>query len=134
MEEVARQLIEMEEQAARAFNRRDLERILEFFDPESFSGFSSTKFDRIHGLKDLRKTFEFYLGEAEQVDYSIAKPEVQVYGGAAVVTFYWQVKLRGKKLKQTLRGRATHVYIREEDRWRIVHEHFSKAVRGKGEE
>jgi len=134
MEEVARQLIEMEEQAARAFNRGDLDTILTFFHPQEFSGFSSTKYDRIHGLRELRKTFEFYLGEAEGVHYAISKPEVQLYGGAAVVTFYWEVRLRGKKLRETLHGRATHVYIEQEDRWRVVHEHFSKAVRGKGVE
>lgn len=134
MEEVARQLVEMEVQAAHAFNRGDLDRILECFDPDSFSGFSSTRYDRIRGLRALRRTFEFYRAEAENVDYTISRPEVQVHGGAAVVTFYWEVRLRGKKIRQTLHGRATHVYIQEQGRWRIVHEHFSKAVRGKGQE
>lgn len=134
METVTRQLIEIEVQSARAFNNEDLDTVLKFYDPDAFSGFSSTRYDRIHSLKDLRKTFEFYLHEAEKVEYSISKPEVQVHGGAAVVTFYWEVKLRGKKLKRTFRGRGTHVFIQEEGRWRIVHEHFSKAVRGKGEE
>lgn len=134
MEEIARQLIEMEEQAARAFNRRDLDRILEFFDPESFEGFSSTRYERIHGLKELRKTFEFYLSEAESVEYGISKPMVNVFGGSAVVTFYWQVKLRGKKIKQNIHGRGTHVYIQEQGRWRVVHEHYSKSHRGEGDE
>ncbi len=134
METVTRELIEMEVQAARAFNRGDLQGVLHFFEPEEFTGFSSTQYDRIHGLKDLRRTFEFYLREATDVEYSIARPEVQVFGGSAVVTFYWEVKLRGPKIRENIHGRATHVYVQQEGRWRIVHEHFSKAVRGKGSE
>jgi len=134
METVTRELIEMEVQAARAFNRGDLTDLLATFNPDSFTGFSSIRYDRIHGLKDLRRTFEFYLDEAEEVDYSISTPEVQVHGGCAVVTFYWQVKLRGPKTRETIKGRGTHVYIQEENRWKIVHEHFSKPHRGKGDE
>ena len=134
MQTVAQELIAMEERAASAFNRRDLDAILQFFDPEEFTGFSSTRHERIRGLRSLRKTFEFYLSEAEKVDYSISKPEVQLYGGCGIVTFYWEVRLRARKIKQNLQGRATHVYIEEEGRWRVVHEHYSKAVRGKGSE
>lgn len=134
METVTRELLEMEVQAARAFNRGDIDDILTMFDPDSFTGFSSTKYDRIRGLKDLRRTFQFYCDEADELDYSISKPEVQVFGGSAVVTFYWQVRLRGSKIRETIRGRGTHVYIQEEGRWKVVHEHFSKSHRGKGDE
>lgn len=134
MESVTRELIEMEVQAARAFNRGDLETILGMFDPGDFTGFSSTKYDRIRGPRELRRTFEFYMGQAEDLDYSIGKPEVQVFGGSAVVTFYWQVKLRGPKIRETIKGRGTHVYVQEEGKWRVVHEHFSKSHRGRGDE
>ncbi len=134
MESATRELIEMEVQAARAFNRGDLETILGMFDPDGFTGFSSTKYDRIHGLRELRRTFEFYMAEAEDLDYSISRPEVQVFGGSAVVTFYWQVKLRGPKIRETIKGRGTHLYVLEEGKWRVVHEHFSKSHRGRGDE
>jgi ketosteroid isomerase-like protein len=133
VEEIAQRLIEMENEMARAFNQRDLDRILALFDAGQFSGFSSTKYDRIRGLKALRKTFEYYLSEANRVSYSVRRPEVQVFGSTAVVTFYWQVKLSGG-LDQTIAGRGTHVYARQGRQWRVVHEHFSKAVRGKGDE
>lgn len=134
MEAIVRELIEKEVQAARAFNRGDLNDVLAVFDTESFTGFSSTRFDRIHGLRDLKRTFEFYQKEADEIDYSISKPEVQVHGGCAVVTFYWHVKLRGAKLNETIKGRGTHVYVQEEGQWRVVHEHFSKSHRGRGDE
>lgn len=73
-------------------------------------------------------------GRFRVVDYSISKPEVRIFGGCAVVTFYRQVSLRGPKIRETIKGRGTHVYVQEEGHWRIVHEDFSKSHRGKGDE
>ena len=134
MEDIARHLAEIEKRSAEHFNRGELDRILEYYDPD-FVGFSSTKRDRIHGLKSLKKTFEFYRREAERVEYSISKPEVLVFGGAAIVTFYWEVKLvhtPGGKRKQVVKGRGTHVFVQEAGRWKIMHEHFSKATHEPG--
>ena len=134
MEALAKHLVEIEKRSATHFNRGELEAILEHFDPD-FTGFSSTRRDRISGLRALRRTFEFYRHEAERVEYSISKPEVRAFGGAAVVTFYWEVKLLGTrsgKRRQVIRGRGTHVFVQELGRWKIVHEHFSKATHGPG--
>lgn len=134
METVAHQLIEMERQGARAFNRKDIDAILAGYDSRSFTGFSSTRYERISGLRDLRRTFEFYVNEAEEVDYSVSKPKVQTWGKCAVLSFYWQVKLRGARFQETIKGRGTHVYVQERGRWKVVHEHFSKSHRGPGDE
>lgn len=134
MEETAKQLVEIEKRSAEHFNRGELDAILADYDPD-FVGFSSTRRERIHGLNSLRKTFEYYRREAERVEYSIGRPEVLLLGGTAVVTFYWEVKMRstrGGKRRQVIKGRGTHVFAQEAGRWKIVHEHFSKATHGPG--
>ena len=53
--------------------------------------------------------------------------EAKVYGDAAIVTFYWVVRLTSKGKTQSVHGRGTHVYVLKGDQWKIVHEHFSRA-------
>ena len=126
METITPQIIELEEAQAKAFNKGNVGKILDFFYPE-IVGFSSTKHDRIAGLEALRETFEFYLKEAEKIDYQIFEPTVQVFGETAVIAFYWQVKLIKGSHTQSIKGRGSHVYAKVDGQWKIVHEHFSRA-------
>ena len=57
MQDILNQLVGIEQQCAEAFNKKDLPRILEFFD-SAISGFSSTEHDRFDGKDELKKTFE----------------------------------------------------------------------------
>jgi ketosteroid isomerase-like protein len=122
MTSVEREILRMERLQAADFNRRDLDAIVEQFEP-SFVGFSSTRHKRIAGRAALKKTFEHYLDQSPRVRYRIAEPRVQALDGTAVVSFYWVVELSpGHRIQ----GRGSHVLIRRGDRWRIVHEHFSR--------
>jgi len=47
-----------------------------------------------------------------------------VLGDTAVASFYWKVTL-GPDRK--VEGRGTHVLAKRGGKWRIVHEHFSRA-------
>lgn len=125
METITPQIIELEEAQVKAFNEGNINKIIEFFYPD-IVGFSSTKHDRIAGLQALRETFEFYLKEAEKIDYQIFEPTVQVFGETAVITFYWQVKLTKGSHTQNIKGRGSHVYAKVDSQWKIVHEHFSR--------
>jgi len=52
----------------------------------------------------------------------VQQPQVQVNGGVAMATFYWEVDLgRGRRIH----GSGTHVFVRRGKDWRVVHEHFS---------
>jgi ketosteroid isomerase-like protein len=122
MTSVEREILRMERLQAADFNRRDLDAIVEQFEP-SFVGFSSTRHKRIAGRAALKKTFEHYLDQSPRVRYRIAEPRVQALDGTAVVSFYWVVELSpGHRIQ----GRGSHVLIKRGDRWRIVHEHFSR--------
>lgn len=117
------EILHMERQQEKNFNHHRFREILKQFGP-GFVGFSSTKHARIAGRAALKKTFQHYLKQSPQVRYRIAQPKVQVFGNAAVASFYWTVTL-GRRRK--VRGRGSHVFLKRGRRWQIVHEHFSRA-------
>ena len=117
------EILLLEWRQARAINKNNIRAAIKMFD-EGFVGFSSTRHKRIRGLAALAKTFRYYLKSAPKMTYRIQQPQVQVNGGVAVATFYWEVGLgRGRKIH----GRGTHVFVRRGEDWRIIHEHFSRA-------
>ncbi len=120
---IKQKIMQMERDEANAINRGDVEGALRMFD-KSFVGFSSTKHERIRGLNALAKTFHYYLKIAPNMTYRIEQPQVHTSGSLAVATFYWTVGL-GKG--RTIRGRGTHVFARNGNQWRVIHEHFSRA-------
>ena len=119
---IRKQILRAEREHARAFNRGDVRGALKMFD-KGFVGFSSTRHERIRGLGALKKTFHYYL-IAPKMTYRIEQPRVHASGPTAVATFYWTVGLgKGRRV----RGRGTHVFARAGKKWRVVHEHFSRA-------
>jgi ketosteroid isomerase-like protein len=117
-----RAILQLERQQEKDFNRRRVPALLKHFAP-GFVGFSSTKHERIAGRAALGKTFNHYLRQAPRVRYRIAQLRVQVFGNAAVASFYWTVALG----QRAVRGRGSHVFVRQGRQWQIVHEHFSRA-------
>ena len=119
----SQQILQLERAQARAINNGDLPSALQMFD-RGFVGFSSTQHKRIRGLAALRKTFVYYRKRAPKLVYHIEQPHVSINGATAVATFYWTVQLgRGHKIH----GRGTHVFTKQGQNWRVVHEHFSRA-------
>jgi ketosteroid isomerase-like protein len=129
MEAAKEKLVQLENEQVQAFNSADVGRILGYFDSQ-LVGFSSTRHARLQGLDSLRETFEYYLHEADKVEYQVSEPEVQMLGDAAVVTFYWLVTLHHDGRRREIEGRGSHVYAKRDGDWKIVHEHFSRAHHG----
>lgn len=117
-----RTILQLERQQERDFNQRRVPAILKQFAP-ALIGFSSTRHTRIAGRAALGKTFEHYLRQSPRARYRIAQPRVQVFGNTAVASFYWTVALG----RRAVRGRGSHVFVRQGKQWQIVHEHFSRA-------
>lgn len=126
MTKVEREIWDIEKKQAAAFNERDLKTVLSFFD-KNIVCFSSTQHERLTGRAALRRTFEYYLKQAEAVQYRITKPVVQLYGDTAIVSFYWTVTLKSGSRRRRIEGRGTHVLVNQKGTWKIVHEHFSRA-------
>ncbi len=128
MTEIEKLIVKIENDIAAAFNRRDLDGVLNFFD-EGVIGFSSTKHERLRGLEGLRKTFHYYLQQSEKVEFALDEIKVQNFGLVAVSTFYWSVtKISGKR-EHEIHGRGSHVFLERNAQWKIVHEHFSRSHR-----
>ena len=128
MEVEKQEILLLEEKQVKAFNEGDVEKILTFFDPD-LTGFSSTQHMRLASLGELRKTFEYYLSQGPKVEYTTSDPCIKLFGNTAVLTFYWSVYFKNGKKKKPIQGRGTHVYIKKDGGWKIVHEHFSRAHR-----
>jgi len=120
---IRNQILRAEREQARAINRGDLRGALRMFH-KSFVGFSSTRHERIRGLRALENTFHYYLRRAPKMTYRIEQVQVHAVGSTVVATFYWTVGLgKGRRV----RGRGTHVFVRTGKAWGVVHEHFSRA-------
>lgn len=129
MKDDKQQILSLEEEQVDTFNRGDIDGLLSFFDP-NLTGFSSTKHMRLASLGELRKTFEYYRDLGQNVSYIISDPCIEMFGDTAILSFYWNVQFGGgKKRKSPIEGRGTHVYVRRDAGWKIVHEHFSRAHR-----
>lgn len=126
MAEIEKQIVQIENDIAAAFNQRNVEGILAFFD-ESTMGFSSTKHERLRGLEALRKTFSYYLQQSEKVEFALDEIRVQSFGAGAVSTFYWSVTVGTGKGEHEIHGRGSHVFVEKNGQWKIVHEHFSRS-------
>ncbi len=126
MTSILKELVDIEKKCAEAFNQKNIKAIMEYFS-EEISGFSSTEHDRFQGKKELKKTFEYYLGEAQTVTYDIIDPSVSQFGETSILSFYWRVTLVTGKKRVEIPGRGTHVYHHIKGNWKIVHEHFSRA-------
>lgn len=126
MEEIPEKIINIEQAIAEAFNRRDLDAILQYFD-ENLVLFSSTKHERLHGKDALRNTFAYYLEQAQVMDFELDEIEVHIFEPVAVSTFYWSIYLESDGREQEIAGRGSHVFVQRNGDWKIVHEHFSRA-------
>lgn len=125
MSDLLKELVAIEKACAHSFNQKDLGGLLSHFS-DQISGFSSTEHDRFKGKDELRKTFEYYLSEADTVTYEIMDPLTRDFGNIAILSFYWRVTLISGNKRVEIPGRGTHVFERAGAKWKIVHEHFSR--------
>jgi len=128
MTELEQKISHIETDLAAAFNRRDIDALLAYFD-EDLVGFSSTKHERLFGLEALRRTFHYYLEQSERVAFHLSEIIVHTYGQVAISTFYWTVAIHSGDTQHDVHGRGSHVFVERNGEWKIVHEHFSRAHR-----
>ena len=58
---------------------------------------------------------------------SVKDVHIHVYGDVAWAEYYWDfvAKMRKDGSPVTTHGRETQIYHKEQDRWRLVHVHYS---------
>ena len=78
---------------------------------------------RVEGIEAMRGYLTSLKGKIPPHNYEIANPEVQVYGDIGVLTLHYNASASdGKPLAH---WKATSVYRRIGDEWRVVHAHWS---------
>jgi ketosteroid isomerase-like protein len=82
-----------------------------------------------HGFDQVKQTVYVQLmgGLFSERKLSAKDATIHVYGDAAWAEFYWDfvAKLRKDGSTVTTHGRETQIYHKEQDRWRLVHVHYS---------
>lgn len=126
MNALEQKIRQIESEIADAFNRGEIDEIMDYFDDELI-GFSSTKHVRLRGEEAMRRTFAYYLKHAEIMKFELDGVEVNSYGPVAVSTFYWSIFLKSENTEHEVAGRGSHVFVDRDGEWKIVHEHFSRA-------
>ena len=127
MEDIKKEILSIEENIVKAFNKGKIDEIMQYFN-EDLLAFSSTAHERLGGLKEFKKTFEYYLDQSQNMEYQISSPLVKVFDNAAFITFYWVVALTGVSSRKEIHGRGSHFFIKRDGDWKIVHEHYSRAI------
>ncbi len=79
-------------------------------------GFSS----RAEGRKSCVDTYRQFMSTARVVDYVERDVAIDVWGGTAVATYYFDIayEMDGKSRRDT--GHDVFVFVREESRWQVV--------------
>ena len=105
-------------------------RDMDSLDSYHLKGPKFSKFDdgEIPGRQDYEMGKEtenaFFTGVSE-FDFTLPDTKVDVFDDAAIATFIidYQVKVNDSTIRGKSRG--TLVFVKDNDRWKIAHEHFS---------
>lgn len=78
---------------------------------------------RVDGIEAMRSYFTSLKGQIPPHTYQLLDPKVQLYGDVGILTLRFQATTADGKLQAP--WKATSVYHRGKDGWRIVHAHWS---------
>ena len=126
MNELEREVWAVIEDFNQAFAANDVERYFSFVDQE-ITVLTPANPYRVEGIIDDRAEFEFSLREGQgRVGYfQEMQPSVQIYGDAAVATYFSRGSYGAEGKAQTAYLKETDVLIRRDGAWKIVHIHVS---------
>ncbi|MEM2876196.1 MAG: nuclear transport factor 2 family protein, partial [Candidatus Bathyarchaeia archaeon] len=62
----------------------------------------------------------------KEYDYEMRSWRVETFGDLAIATFIIRYRGRIRDLDFNILSRVTEVLIKHEDRWKILHEHWSR--------
>jgi len=76
--------------------------------------------NRVEGRTACVDTYRRFMSNARVVDYLERDTAVDVWGGTAVATYYYDIayEMDGKSHRDT--GHDVFVFVREESRWQVV--------------
>ena len=122
-----KRLIEIENEMAEAFNTGHVSKVLSYFDKDIVA-ISTTNHERLGGVNEYLATFDFYKKNVKEAEYNIYSPLVQEFNDFAIVSFYWVITQLTENGRREVNGRGSHFFRKIDGKWKIVHEHFSRAA------
>lgn len=118
-------VIAVEKASWEAVKSNQPERLNDYFG-ESYSLFEPSQAYRMRSTRaEMVSWFKTWLENTSLRSYQVLEPSVELFGDAAVLTFYFTTNTvtAGKEATET--GKTTVVFRKENGQWRAVHEHVS---------
>jgi ketosteroid isomerase-like protein len=80
-----------------------------------------------HGWEEVKGIYKFFGSSFSERNLTVHDVSVHVNGETAWAEFYWRFVAKQSKDGSTVQtdGRETQIYDRVENRWRLVHVHYS---------
>lgn len=118
--DLAALVLSMERSALDRWGKGDPDGFLEITDPDIvyFDPFTER---RLEGIEALRNLYDGLRGKIFIERYELLNPKVSVCGNVAVLTFNFD----SHGSEGLMRWNTTEVYRRKDERWRIIHTHWS---------
>jgi len=83
-----------------------------------------------HGWEEVKGFYNFFSSAFSERKLTARDITVHVNGDTAWAEFYWHFKAKQTKDGSAVEtdGRETQIYVRADDRWQLVHAHYSSPV------
>jgi ketosteroid isomerase-like protein len=122
---IANQIIAREKASIEAWQRKDKAFFADYIADDSTYFNSSSPYLDVDPKANFLPKFEQYAEMFKYNDFQMYNPRVQVYGDTAVLTYNSSVSatFAGQPLNYT--AKATVVYVKQGNTWRVVHAHES---------
>jgi ketosteroid isomerase-like protein len=118
---IASQIIAREKALIEAWQRQDKAFFVDYLSDE-YTGFGpGNPYMETDPKTNLLPKFEQLTEMLKIIHFQMYNPHVQVYGDVAILTYNEEVTIH--TINYT--GKVTTVYVKQGDRWRVVHRHES---------
>jgi ketosteroid isomerase-like protein len=117
-------VLKVERNAWEAAKNKQMDAFTDYF-AEDASMFGEGQAYRVRGKPDLMRGLEAWISQNDLRSYQMLEPQVQVEGNTALLTYYFSVAgtRAGKDFSES--GKVTMVYVKQDGKWRVLHEHVS---------
>lgn len=124
-DDIARAVIAREKASITAWQRKDKAFFADLLADDMTYFSAQHPYLEVDPKENFLPKFEQYTEMFKINDHQMYNPRVQVYGDTAVLTYNGGVSgsFNGQPLNYT--AKTTVVYVRQGDRWRVVHAHES---------
>lgn len=117
-------ILKIERDAWEAAKNKQLEALSDYF-VEDASMFGEGQAYRVRGKADLMRAMEAWINQNDLTSYQMLDPQVQVVGNTALLTYYFSVTGTSAGKGFTHSGKISMVYVKQDGKWRVLHEHSS---------